>query len=125
MEHKDQLLSFGFVRAYCVQFQLDIPTDIMSLVFAWYHIRVEILKWCTKYHWKSIKLLDDNKVIQQPTYGDGGPAWALPNIEPVYKGIHCWRIKVRNYTSYHLATYKLIHCIDRAAIGRLDCILHQ
>ena len=99
MEHKDRLLSFGFVRTYCVQFQLDIPTDIMSLVFVWYHIRVEILKWCTEYHGEGIKLLDGHRLAQQPADQDGGPAWVLPDVEPVYSGIHCWRIQVMTKNS--------------------------
>ena len=93
---KSELLVNGLIREYCKTYQLDIPDEIITLFFIWYHIKSEILKWSETFHYQSkfssaIDLSQDNTVVRVDSWG---PAYILADVEPVTKGIHCWRIEV-------------------------------
>ena len=72
--------------------------DITKIIIKYYNIG-RILKWRKKLGVKSgYKFIDEDKCVKRIPQGyeinGNGVSWILPNIEPVNKGIHCWRVKV-------------------------------
>ena len=56
----------------------------------------EILRFSEEFHSDSIGLIDDGKCAKKG--GKGAQRWGhsytMADIEPVFEGIHCWRVKV-------------------------------
>ena len=91
---KDELLVTGYIREYCNNHELNIPGEVTRLFFTWFHFRVEILKWSTKYIATEDIVLSDNNLLVTKPGENYRPSYILADTEPVFDGIHCWRIKV-------------------------------
>eukprot|EP01084_Bolivina_argentea_P272506 463999_1 len=105
IEHKeltqyqhDELMVTGYLHKYMKDTM--IPPEIFNLLLLWYHITYKILQFNPEYltYWGTCKLLDDNKLATRRVTGY---ASVICDIEPINKGIHCWRIKVIN-NRHHL-----------------------
>ena len=88
---REILLVNGYIKKST---KLVIPEDIINLCFVFYHLTYIIGKFSTKFRSdQGIELLDDNKCVKR-VEGGNGYEYAVSDMDPVFKGIHCWRIKV-------------------------------
>ena len=91
---KDRLLVFGYIR-YIVSIQ-NPPNDLINLCITFYHIKYNILKWSRELNNNSFIFKDNDKCVETYKFNDNSIyGWIQPNILPIYKGIACWRIKVK------------------------------
>ena len=91
-KQRDNLLVFGYIR---LEIGINIPEEIIKVCLKWYHSWYEILKWSKKLkNGKEMELSDDNKCLSK---NQNSPFLSIVcDTKPVYKGIHCWRIKQIN-----------------------------
>ena len=94
--HKNnELLVHGFIRKQCKKMNIKIPLAIIDLFFIWYHIKCIPLPFSLKYiSSKRIALTENNYCATSKSGNDDTYGWVLADVEPVFKGIHCWRIRV-------------------------------
>ena len=73
--------------------------DITKIIIEYYNI-AQILRWSQRYKSKTgFQLSDDDKLttrIEDHNGSQDSYKWISPEIEPVNKGIHCWRINVNH-----------------------------
>ena len=91
---KDHLLVQGFIRIYSQEFSINIPPEIHQLFFLWFHITAQILTWNAEYRSMNTIQLSEDKVLAKRNPVSFQPSYILADIEPVFDGIHCWRIQV-------------------------------
>ena len=82
-------------------FRMELPdnkimiNDISKIMIKYYNIG-RMLKWRKKD--AGYKFIEEDKCVKRFPEGyeikSNGVRWILPDIEPVNKGIHCWRVKV-------------------------------
>ena len=88
----DEEIVYGYLRSY--NHIIELPADLWDLIYLFYHWTFEIMKFSQHYKSKTgYKLTDDNKCAQR--FGCDGSRWIVGN-DPVFEGIHCWRIFVDN-----------------------------
>ena len=88
----DEYCVFGFVRTNCL---IQIPNDVQFMCFRFYYEEYVILKFSKEYmNNNAYQLSQDNTLATRKINRDTSYRWILPDIEPVYSGIHCWRAYV-------------------------------
>ena len=100
---KDRYLTFGFVRRLHSSLSdmkgnrdlyKNLPELIMHIVLSYFYLFHEILKFSTEYKSSDgLQLSDDNRCVKATK---SNHKHILADIEPVTKGIHCWRIQVNH-----------------------------
>ena len=73
--------------------------DIIYLITEFSSAIYCVLKWSRKYICRlneELFLNDNDRLIIRKRVLERTYRWAMPNIEPVIDGIHCWRIKTLN-----------------------------
>ena len=85
----DELTVYGYVRtASC----MDIPIDICRVIYDFYHLLIVVLSFDDK-----LKSTDGIKLSEDKlcAIGTVGHRYALTTVEPVFEGVHCWRVLVK------------------------------
>lgn len=97
---KDELLVSGYCRMVLQKSEaLTLPSELIHLLFEWFHQRFEILKWSEQYRTKdAMKLSDDSRCVTRAQMKVQGYQWILCDVDPVFEGVHCWRLMQRNPT---------------------------
>ena len=93
MSHKlaDDKLVNGYIRTQC----LDImPTEIIAIIFMFYHFRCEFLKFDAEFKTKQVILSDKDRVASKNGYGS---SCVVAGGDAVKTGIAVWRMKVCVY----------------------------
>ena len=91
----DELLVYGYIKT---QIHMAIPTDIHRLIYMFYHLLAVILTFSDTMKSKTGISLSEDKTyaIKLDIPGvHSGHRYALTTADPVYHGIHCWRILVK------------------------------
>ena len=83
----DQKVVNGFIRRLYV----EIPKEIISLIFLFYHLTYELLKFDPKLKADDVILSDDDKCAFKKEQGN---VHVLPVCDPVNEGIAVWRVQV-------------------------------
>merc|ERR1719242_80128 len=97
---KDELLVFGFCRIATNEMKdITLPSELIQMFFVWFHEKYQILKWSQKYRtMESMSLSDDDRCVTRKASTDNTYQWIICDAEPVYDGVHCWRLKQNNPT---------------------------
>ena len=91
-EKKNKILVFGYIRSQSNEFKIIIPFDINNLCLKFYHLIFEILTFSSKFKSKDgLILSDDNKCVSSTT---SFHCYILTTSDPVFHGVHCWRVHV-------------------------------
>ena len=71
--------------------------DIVGMVIDYYN-KSEILRWSTTYICSELNLSQNNEIVTRKQRQGSSQIYARVTIdsEPVFEGVHCWRIKVEN-----------------------------
>lgn len=94
IEERDILLISGYLRTESNKLNIIIPQELTTLFYKCYHLLFEIVKFSTIYLTEDAFILsDDNKCCKRI---DGAHAYILADCNPVFEGIHCWRVQVIN-----------------------------
>ena len=102
---KDELLVFGWVR---MEYDETVPMDVCDLCFKFYHLLAEILTFSEEYRSSvGVELSEDKTYVIKQSYGH---KYVLTTAEPVFSGIHCWRVLVESiwigrYTIWMICAY--------------------
>lgn len=97
---RDHLLLHGYMREYCQKLKVfDFIAALLDICFDYYHLRFEVLKWSKVYMTiGDLELSDNNKCLTR-TGGHNyvcNYQWIIAEVEPVFTGIHCWRLQQQN-----------------------------
>ena len=85
----DELLVFGYIRTQ-ILINYDIPIDIYKLCYKFFHLLSEILTFSDE-----LKSKDGIQLSHDKTYAikkSVGHKYVLTASDPVFTGIHCWRV---------------------------------
>ena len=67
--------------------------DIINIIIVYWQMK--LLRFSDEYKSSGWKLSDDNTLCER-VRGPDEPNWILADIDPWFKGIHCWRIQLTN-----------------------------
>ena len=91
---RDKLSVDGYIRKCMKALDIIIPVELLDLILVFYHIKCVVIEWSSVYKSEIIGLSADNKCVKSPT-SDWYHAWIIGK-DPVFEGIHCWRLFVNN-----------------------------
>ena len=103
---RNEMLVHGYIKRESKDI-IDIPLDVMSICLLFYLEVFEILKFSDKFISKEgIELLDDNKCVRAIEWDH---IYAMPDIEPVFQGVHCWRAKINGDEGFNWIMFGIGH----------------
>ena len=85
----DKLTIDGYVRTEAF---VDIPTDIYRVIYDFYHLLIVVLTFDDKLKSEDGITLSEDKLC---AIGAEGHSYILTTADPVFEGVHCWRILVK------------------------------
>ena len=86
-EQNNRKIIDGYIREH----QIQIPTEIIILIFQFYHLKYELLKFDPQYKSEPVKISDDGRCASKIGSNWG---WVLAGGEAIVSGIAAWRLKV-------------------------------
>ena len=87
-----ELIVFAYLRQYNV---VSLPLELWKLIYKFYHVIFTMVRFSKFYKSKlSLELTENDKCCTR-VRNISGPRWIVAN-DPVYYGIHCWRVFVHN-----------------------------
>ena len=89
----DKRMVDGYIRT---EISMEIPIDIYQLIYNFYHLLAVILEFDDKFMSSRCITLSQDKTcaIKLDAIGNSGHRYALTNADPVFDGVHCWRVLV-------------------------------
>ena len=88
----DKLTAHGYVRTeICV----DIPMDIYRVIYDFYHLLIVNLRFDDKLKSADGIKLSEDKLCATADNVFHGHRYVLTTAEPVFEGVHCWRVSVK------------------------------
>ena len=97
---KQELLVHGYIQQQISKLlKVQIPVDIIEVCLLFFMSVFEVLKFSQIYKsHNGITLSDDNKcAIRAGAFNNH--EYIIVDDKPVFKGIHCWRVKVETKTN--------------------------
>ena len=91
---QSEILVHGYIKMESKNAS-EFPLDIMNICLVFYLELFRILRFSDKFISKDgTELRDDNRcAIKSLEFGHN---YIMADVEPVFNGIHCWRVQVKN-----------------------------
>ena len=89
---KDELIICGYLRHHTNINNISVPQELWRIVFTYFHLKYELLKFSTKYQKDNeLEFLDNNKCIKKVDHGNDTKYYSwVHGDKPVYSGIYLY-----------------------------------
>ena len=96
-EKTANILVNGYIRNECKKLDISMPDSLLELVFLWFCQKYQILKF-SKTHRSEPGFYAFSKNSTMIRKKKGGHSYILADIQPLFEGVHCFRVEVKyNY----------------------------